>query len=399
MKKLMSFLLAAIMLVSMIPTTLAVDTHNYDQGTEVVYEAQGNESYTVTVPAKLNPGQSGTVTLKGTWAENRTITVTSESTVTLVNSILPTNTKILNVLFTGISEKGNNTTEQTFTNTVSVDPISDALFGVWSGKFNYNIETETVVKTEAYAIYDEQTQGLYFVRAASAPVAGETFAASNGQTLNVTNVYSGFETNNDYYYDWIDPDLIVLPEWHEHQKEIVYVEAIDTITPINMEGWFRDFDYCEEANLGKIDTSNVTTMKATFQAFGYSVEPTNIIPMEIITVSRDWDAEGHVVLEDAVFIYDIGVIIRGVNKWDTAKVTNMHCMFANLGGYTETWKTYVDDVSGWDVSNCMDFEGMFAATGAEPYKQNLTSWNIQEGARTSSIHYSGPNLYFASDLY
>ena len=59
----------------------------------------------------------------------------------------------------------------------------------------------------------------------------------------------------------------------------------------------------------------------------------------------------------------------------------------------------VDDVSGWDVSSCMDFEGMFAATGAEPYKQNLTSWDIQEGARTTSIHYSGPNLYFASDLH
>ena len=59
---------------------------------------------------------------------------------------------------------------------------------------------------------------------------------------------------------------------------------------------------------------------------------------------------------------------------------------------------YIDDVSNWDVSNCTDFEGMFAASAGIPCSEDLTNWEIQESARTTSIHYSGPNLYFKSDL-
>ena len=61
MKKAISFVLAALMLVSAVPTALA--TNDYTQGTQVVYTATGSESYTITVPAQLAPGGNGTVTL------------------------------------------------------------------------------------------------------------------------------------------------------------------------------------------------------------------------------------------------------------------------------------------------------------------------------------------------
>ena len=138
MKKVISFVLAALMLVSAVPTALA--TNDYTAGTRVEYTANGNESYTITVPALLAPGGSGTVTLSGTWADNRIITVTADPTVTLKNSIKETDTKTLNVNFDGISEAGSNTGSQTFTESVSVDNITNALFGTWSGKFNYNVE-------------------------------------------------------------------------------------------------------------------------------------------------------------------------------------------------------------------------------------------------------------------
>ena len=139
MKKIVSLALAVIMLLSVCPMVYAADV-DYQQGTQVVYEATGTESYTITVPALLAPGGSGTVTLSGTWADNRTITVTADPDVTLTNSIKAEDQKVLDVYFDGISEAGSNTGSQTFTETVSVEEITNALFGTWSGKFNYNVE-------------------------------------------------------------------------------------------------------------------------------------------------------------------------------------------------------------------------------------------------------------------
>ena len=141
MKKAISFVLAALMLVSAVPTALA--TNDYSQGTQVVYEATGSESYTITVPAALNPGQSGTVTLDGMWPSYKTISVTAEPTVTLTNSILASDQKVLDITFLGINEAGSDTAKQTFTETVSVESIENALFGTWSGKFNYNVDTHS----------------------------------------------------------------------------------------------------------------------------------------------------------------------------------------------------------------------------------------------------------------
>ena len=152
MKKAISFVLAALMLVSAVPTALA--TNDYTQGTQVVYTATGSESYTITVPAQLAPGGNGTVTLQGTWADNRIITVTAEPTVTLTNSIKAEDQKVLNVHFDGISEAGSNIGSQTFTEGVSVDDITNALFGTWSGKFNYNVDvTDTFTAETASGTY------------------------------------------------------------------------------------------------------------------------------------------------------------------------------------------------------------------------------------------------------
>lgn len=137
MKRILSLALSAVMIATSIPFAYA--TNNYDQGTKVEYTATNNENYTITVPALLQPGQSGNVNLEGSWAENRVITVTADKTVTLTNSIKSSDTKVLDIYFEGISEKGNNTKTQTFTEPISVKSINNALFGTWSGRFNYNV--------------------------------------------------------------------------------------------------------------------------------------------------------------------------------------------------------------------------------------------------------------------
>lgn len=194
MKKILSLMLAALLLVSAIPTALA--TNDYTQGTQVIYTANGSESYTITVPALLTPGASGTVTLSGTWADNRIVTVTADSTVTLKNSIKETDTKILNVNFDGgISEKGNNATSQTFTKSISVDGITDALFGTWSGKFNYNVEASTISNGPVFSMVHKPS-GNVTTPTQVFNVYGYDVVSHNVQTeISTTQKYNA----NEYY--------------------------------------------------------------------------------------------------------------------------------------------------------------------------------------------------------
>ena len=258
---------------------------------------------------------------------------------------------------------------------------------------------------EAYAIYDSTTQSLYFVRAESEPEVGSTFTASNGTTINVTKVYSDFENKTDYYIysnysDELDHELNITPDWFDVNDLVKYIEAIDVIKPKNMEGWFLWFGSCTEIYLDNFDTSDVTSMKMTFQGVGNDVESPELFYMPMLSTGRNWDTGA---IESWEGSWEFGGVIRGMQNWDTSNVTNMACMFANAGGYyfNTRWSLYVDDISHWDVSKVMDFDGMFAMTEAWPYTQDLTKWDIQDDAlpTTGFMHYSGPNIYIYTDIW
>ena len=151
MKKVISLLLVGAMAISAVPMTLA--TTNYTNGTQVEYTATGSEAYTITVPAQLAPSGSGTVTLSGTWASDRKVTVTANETVTLTNSINANDKHTLDITFAGISKAGDNTQARTYTETVSVAAMpADALFGTWSGTFYYNVEVGAAVEMISFTI-------------------------------------------------------------------------------------------------------------------------------------------------------------------------------------------------------------------------------------------------------
>lgn len=192
MKKFLSIFLSIAMVCSIVPFALA--TNDYTQGTLVQYIGTGSESYQITVPAQLRPGTSGTVTLEGTWAENRTVTVTADETVTLVNSIKASDTKVLDIDFDGISEAGSNVGSQTFTETVSVASISNAIFGTWSGKFNYNVEI--VGSTEGTLSLNTNYVRTWMVDETTRPMwmrfydDGTAFCRINGQPDRASGAYA-----------------------------------------------------------------------------------------------------------------------------------------------------------------------------------------------------------------
>ena len=150
MKKIISLALVGVMALSMVPTALA--TTDYTNGTKVEYVGQGDARYTITVPALLAPGGEGDVTLQGTWASDATVKVTADKTVTLTNSINAADQKVLDVTFAGIEKAGDNTQTVQAVEAVSVSDISNALFGTWSGKFNYNVEYVEPVKMISFMI-------------------------------------------------------------------------------------------------------------------------------------------------------------------------------------------------------------------------------------------------------
>jgi hypothetical protein len=136
MKKILSLTLAVVLLVSAIPTAFAAD-QDYSLGTAVTVTGAGGE-YTVTVPATLIPGQTGTVTAKGYWAADNTLKVTAPETIEVTNT--ETNQKAtINVDFDGIESLGDDLEELTKTASISVDK-GNTKFGTWTGTIVYNVE-------------------------------------------------------------------------------------------------------------------------------------------------------------------------------------------------------------------------------------------------------------------
>lgn len=150
-KKILSVVLALVMVFSLSITAFAAD-----KSTNVTYVGNGTESYTVTVPASITVNAEGTeasgeVTVNGTWASNRHLTVSLPETVTLVNSINANDTKVLDVTFTGIDKVGNNCVAIAATDdgahaTLTVENIEDALFGIWTGSVSYTVTMANVAQ-------------------------------------------------------------------------------------------------------------------------------------------------------------------------------------------------------------------------------------------------------------
>lgn len=142
MKRILSILMAALLLVSAIPTAFAAEgEHDYSNGTQITLvgtqENQGAQ-WTVTVPAKMAPGQTGTVTAQGTWAADQFINVHAPESVTLTYGAQSMDVAITLGADHGFSKIGSSTEAVSASAEIVVADAS-RLFGTWTGILEYDV--------------------------------------------------------------------------------------------------------------------------------------------------------------------------------------------------------------------------------------------------------------------
>ena len=222
MKKWISKLLvAALILTQCTCISFAAD---WQSGTEVQYTANTTEQYTITVPGILNPGATGEVIAEGSWKSTSTLHVSADDTVTITCDI-DNQTEVLDIFFDGIDAAGSNTDEMCIEEDISVQPFT-ALFGTWSGRFNYNASlnsTDIPVEVDPTAIL-YSSGALVFQRT---PTVNSTYGTS-------VATYDG-ELNQDgtvtYSTDWKSDG---------NYDDITSVIIEDGINIVNTEQWFMN---------------------------------------------------------------------------------------------------------------------------------------------------------------
>lgn len=146
MKKILSLALAAMMVVSVLPVAYAADTVGVSEGTVVEVVGTKASAYEVAVPAKMNPGQTGTVSVSGNWGAAETLTVTAPDTVELVNG---DRSMEVGVTFAGITKAGHDVDAVSASADVAIDAVdTSTFFGTWTGLIEYTVEFDGSVVTE-----------------------------------------------------------------------------------------------------------------------------------------------------------------------------------------------------------------------------------------------------------
>lgn len=134
-----SLILFFIMIIDLCTPVLAVS--DTGQATKVNVEGGASETYTLTVPATLSLGETKDVVLSGRWPSNKTINITADTNIILVNNLDKDEYINTNIKFDSLKISGNNHDVVNISGKISVSTTEDVLFGTWTGTLRYYIES------------------------------------------------------------------------------------------------------------------------------------------------------------------------------------------------------------------------------------------------------------------
>lgn len=140
MKKILSLALAGVMMFSALPVAYAAETQDYTLGTAVSLVGV-NDGYTITVPATLEAGQSGTVTANGAWHSGQVLKVSVPESIAVSYNGQSID---VGVTFDDINQRGNDISVMNITKDISLEDVS-ATFGTWTGVIEYDVEVAELI--------------------------------------------------------------------------------------------------------------------------------------------------------------------------------------------------------------------------------------------------------------
>ena len=170
---------------------------------------------------------------------------------------------------------------------------------------------------------------------------------------------------------------------------VTTVNVAKEINPTSTAYWFQGVGYNAStfnANLGKINTSQVTNMSYMFAYTGQSATTWNIGDIS------DWNTSQVTNMSNMFQYagYNATTFTADLEKLNTSQVTNMSSMFQNAGHNATTWD--IGDLSTWDTSQVTDMSSMFSSSG-----YSATTWDIGDlsGWGTSQVTDMNRMFYYA----
>ena len=199
-------------------------------------------------------------------------------------------------------------------------------------------------KLPVYAIYTKNDYTLTFVQSETVIRAGQTH---NGK--RITTVYSGFDEQ-----EFSSPDDV--PWFSDGTWEYIDIVVFeDPVFPKSTAYWFFQHYYCYSFDVAKLYTHRVQDMTHMFYlAGGYR--------------------------------QDMGLVITGLENWDTSQVTSMWAMFGCAGIYAPS--VNIGNIGVWDMSNVQDIHDMFDSLGmraTEVYVGDLGMWKTNSLENMQSL--------------
>ncbi len=200
-----------------------------------------------------------------------------------------------------------------------------------------------VLPPEAFAVYSTDDNSLTFYTDDAIPTVGDTYPEGDGK--KVTNVYAGVDslaatgTDNVPWYDL-----------REDVTSVVIDDSFAEAQPISLAYWFDGYANAAFTGFKNIDTSEVTSLRSTF---------------EYCSSMTELDLSG----------------------WDTAKVTSMAFLFSNCSALTR-----VDGLSGWDTSANKTMYNMFNNCSSLSSVGDLSKWDTGKVTELESMFYNCSSL-------
>ena len=214
----------------------------------------------------------------------------------------------------------------------------------------------------AFAVYSADDQSLTFYKRFEMPAEGGVF---EGKTA--TAVYTGFETQA---YDNHSSNV----PWLSYRSNIKTVTVADAgVAPVSTAYWFKGMTALESADISKLDTRNLTTIRSMFNGCSAltsldlsSFDTSVVVDMGFVFENCSALTTLDLSSFDTSNVADMSYLFYGctaltsldLSSFDTGNVTTMREIFMNCKSLTSL------DLSSFDTSKVRDFYHVFGNCGS-----------------------------------